>query len=77
MSFTFFNEFGVEPLAFVGQPIDIGITVVNSIHKVYSGNKLNVLTRYVCGRYINTPKESRSVFTEFIPRIVETPQGDC
>ena len=77
MSFTFFNEFGVEPLAFVGQPTDVGITVVNSIHKIYSGNKLNVLTKYTCGRYINTTKETRSIFTGYKSRIVETPQGDC
>ena len=77
MSFTFFNEFGTEPIAFVGQPTDIEITVRNSIHKVYSGNKLNLLTRYVCGRYLNTPYESRSIITEESNRVIQTKEGNC
>jgi len=77
MSFTFFNELGVEPLAYVGQPTDIKITVTNVIHRLYSGDKLNVLTRYTCGRYINTPEESRLINTEFKSRYINTKKGDC
>ena len=77
MSFTFFNELGVEPLAYVGQPIDLKLGVSNSIHYLYSGNKLNVLTRYTCGRYINTPEETRIVDTAFESRFLNTKEGNC
>jgi len=77
MSFTFFNEMGVEPLAYVGQPTDLGVSVPNSIHYLYSGNKLNVLTRYVCGRYINTKEESRMLDVLTESRIINTKEGNC
>jgi len=79
MSFTFFNELGTEPLAYVGQPVDIKTYIPNSIHKLYSGDKLNVLTRYTCGRYLNTQAENRYIDTSQSNRIVETPKssGKC
>jgi len=79
MAFTYFDELGVEPLAFVGQPTDIKTYVPNALHKLYSGDKLNVLTRYVCGRYLNTVKDNRYIFTEKQSRFLESPKdnGNC
>lgn len=77
MSFTFFNEMGVEPLAYVGQAADLEVYIPDVIHKLYSGDKLNLLTKYNCGRYIDTPEENRYPYTKKLNRIVQTKEGNC
>ncbi|RLA00735.1 MAG: hypothetical protein DRQ42_04800 [Gammaproteobacteria bacterium] len=77
MPYTFFDELGVEPLGFVSNPPDIKPYIPDSIHMLYSVDKLNVLTRYVCGRYINTEEENRFVNTAEMSRIVQTTKGNC
>ena len=76
--YTFFNELGVEPVAYVGVIPSLKVDIKDSIHYLYSGDKLNVLTSYVCGRYMNTPVENRYVNTVGLDRrIVQTTKGNC
>jgi len=77
MPYTFFDELGVEPLGFVSNPPDVKAYIPDSIHKLYSGDKLNILVRYSCERYVNTSEENRYIDTEELSRIVQTPKSDC
>ena len=75
MPFIFFNELGVEPLAYVGKSTDLKIVIPTSIHYIYSGDKLNLPARYTCGRYVNTEEASRIINTDVQARYINTTFG--
>lgn len=78
MSYMFFDELGVEPIAYVGVVSAKKLDVKDVIHYVFSGDKLNILTSYVCGRYINTPEDNRYINSIGLDnRIIQTPEGNC
>jgi len=78
MAFIFFNELGTEPVGYVGIVPPTQVVIKDVIHKVFSGDKLNVLTSYVCGRYVNTSTDNRYINSIGLDgRIIQTPEGNC
>ena len=61
MPFIFLDEIAVEPVAYTGKEIQTQIHVPNSVHKVYSGIKLNVPFVSNFSRYINNKRKSRFI----------------
>lgn len=72
MSIIFFDEIGVEPVAFTGKEIKTQIYVPNAIHKLYSGKKVNITVVYNTSRYIYMKRENRFINMPADNRFIET-----
>ena len=77
MAYSFIDEIAAEPVSFVGLIGASLVIVPDSIHKLYSGNKQNILTRFTCGRYLETCNNSRLIETLNGNYYLETLKGSC
>jgi len=79
MVFIFFDELGVEPLAYVGIDTDLSIVIPSTIHKQLFLEKTELDIKYSCGRYVNTKEDTRIINTEKDNRVIQSPlgEGEC